>query len=618
MATRIIRLAALTSALALAVAGAQVGAQGVPQRSTTPGGVLPRATGLPQVSQPVVQAIPSSDGMTLNDALGRLARDPRDVGALIDAGNAALVMGDVDAATGFFRRADQVAPGNPRVKAGLAGAMVRNGDPFGAIPLFDQAEAAGALDSSLAADRGLAYDLVGDNATAQRYYRQSLARMPSEEGTRRMALSQAIAGDKQGAETTLAPLLQARNLAAWRTRAFALAIVGQTEEAVSVANSVLPAELASGIAPYLRYMPRLTRAQQAAAANFGAFPRASEIGRDDPRVAQYAPKAPAIAAVDAALTPKGQPLGRKVRSRDRNRNSRSTQVAAAPPDLQPTREVAAAAAAVPAPTRVAAAAPTRAARTPSSAPAPAPARPTPTPTPVPQAVRTPTPAPAPMSTPPRTAAVAGVLPVAPGFNLVPSTPPSVPPAASSPTPLPAAAAPTPAPAAVIAQIPTTVPAPVPAPTPAPAAPPPVRSLSDAFADFARPSIDVTPTAGAVDLRRIKPARPEPKKPPEPPKPSHPSRIWVQVATGRDKAALGFDWRRMIRENAEVFRGKAAMISAWGQTNRLLTGPFQSEAAANAFIGQLRRADVEGAFVWTSPAGQVVDALPMATTTPPRR
>lgn len=609
MTTRIIRLAALTSALALAAAGGQVGAQGVPQRSTTPGGVLPRATGLPQVSQPVVQAIPSSDGMTLNDALGRLARDPRDVGALIDAGNAALVMGDVDAATGFFRRADQVAPGNPRVKAGLAGAMVRNGDPFGAIPLFDQAEAAGALDSSLAADRGLAYDLVGDNATAQRYYRQSLARMPSEEGTRRMALSQAIAGDKQGAETTLAPLLQARNLAAWRTRAFALAIVGQTEEAVSVANSVLPAELASGIAPYLRYMPRLTRAQQAAAANFGAFPRASEIGRDDPRVAQYAPKTPAIAAIDATLTPKGQPLGRKVRSRDRNRNSRSAQVVAAPPDLQPTREVAAAAAA---PTRVAVAAPTRAARKPT--PAPASTRPAPTPMPVPQAVHTPTPTPAPTSTPLRTAAVAGVLPVAPGFNLVPSTPPSVPPPASSPTPPPAAATP----AAAIAQIPTPAPAPAARPVPAPAAPPPPRSLADAFADFGRPSIDVTPTAGAVDLRRIKPARPEPKKPPEPPKPSHPSRIWVQVATGRDKAALGFDWRRMIRENAEVFRGKAAMISAWGQTNRLLTGPFQSEAAANAFIGQLRRADVEGAFVWTSPAGQVVDALASAATTSPRR
>jgi hypothetical protein len=147
----------------------------------------------------------------------------------------------------------------------------------------------------------------------------------------------------------------------------------------------------------------------------------------------------------------------------------------------------------------------------------------------------------------------------------------------------------------------------------PAAP---RSLADVFADFSRPTIDATPAAGAVDLRRIKPARPEAKRPAEaakPPPPSHPSRIWVQVATGRDKAALGYDWRRMSREKAEVLRGKAAFVSAWGQTNRLLTGPFQSEAAANSFIAQLRRADVNGAFVWTSPAGQVVDTLAAAGT-----
>lgn len=162
------------------------------------------------------------------------------------------------------------------------------------------------------------------------------------------------------------------------------------------------------------------------------------------------------------------------------------------------------------------------------------------------------------------------------------------------------------------------PPPSPRPVAQPAAAPAPRSLSDAFAEFAVPSTDATPAAGAVDIRRIKPARPEAKKPAEPPKPpppSHPSRIWVQMATGRDKAALGYDWRRLARDKAEALRGKAAFISAWGQTNRLLTGPFQSEAAANSFIAQLRRADVDGAFVWTSPAGQVVDAL---AATAPRR
>jgi Flp pilus assembly protein TadD len=536
--------------------------------------VTRRSAPLPMVSQPVIQQVPAKDGRTLNAALSRLARDPRDIDALIDAGSAALAMGDVDAATGFFRRADQVSPGNARVKAGLAGTMVRSGDPFGAIPLFEEAERAGALDATFAADRGLAYDLVGDTATAQRYYRQSMARAPSEEVSRRLALSYAIAGDRPSAEATLSPLLATRNLAAWRTRAFALAILGQTEEAVSVANSVLPTELAGGVAPYLRYMPRLTRAQQAAAANLGAFPRASEIGRDDPRVAQFAlksaPSRLAAASADAALTPKGQPLGRDSR---RNRRSRNPVAAReAPPEILPTREAStvgsAPLAAAPTPTP-----------TPASAPRPAPAQqvaPAPTP---PRAlapyVAAPSPAPA------RPATVAGPpADVRPGFALRPAAAPSIP-----------------------------SPQPVVQPTATPSPPPPPRSLSDAFAGFGRPSIDVAPAAGAVDLRRIKPARPEPKKPATPPPPSHPSRIWVQVATGRDKAALEFDWRRMARGANEIFAGKQAFISGWGQTNRLLTGPFASEAAATAYIGQLRRADVNDAFVWTSPAGQVVDTLP---------
>jgi len=149
-------------------------------------------------------------------------------------------------------------------------------------------------------------------------------------------------------------------------------------------------------------------------------------------------------------------------------------------------------------------------------------------------------------------------------------------------------------------------------TPARAAPPepprPSRqSLAEAFSEFSRPS-EVTPAAGAVDIRRIRPTRPKVEAPAKPPPPSHPSRIWVQVATGRDKGALAFDWRRLIRKAPEAFRGKKAFVSDWGQTNRLLTGPFESTAAANAFLAQLRRGDIDGSFLWTSPAGQVVDDL----------
>ncbi len=634
----------------------------------------------------VVQTVPSNDSMSLNAALARLGRNPRDVDALIDAGNAALVIGDVDASIGFFSRADQVTPGNVRIRAGLASALVHSGNPVEAIPLFEEVERSGPMDAAATLDRGLAYDLVGDSATAQGFYRQVLARGPNDEALRRLAISQAIAGDKRGSAGTLTPLLTRQDKAAWRARAFALAILGQPDDAIAVVNTTLPAALASGIAPYLRYMPRLTPAQQAAAANFGQFPRASEIGRDDPRIARYSasqPRRPSVAAVDTSLIPKGEPLGRKGRDRDRDRDRDRNRRGAASDASNPQQANPALAAADPRqlrdprlaapnpqPARAATPAPMLTAPglgtplppgpavspvqapfpapvpvrqplapaqpqvglPPAAAPAATPARPAPTTQlaittaaqmpPVASAASAPSVAPAAVSTPvaPTAAVPAPVASrsavAAPGFSLSgPASTYSLPPASASSAPLlvPAVAAPAAPPAQPAAPTP---PVAVPAAAPgraAPQVPAPSRraSLAEAFSDLAKPAIDVAPAAGAVDVRRIRPARTGPAvaaAPDKPAPPSHPSRIWVQLATGRDKAALGFDWRRMVRQSDAVFKGKKASVSAWGQSNRLLAGPFESEAAASAFVTQLRRADIDGAFVWTSPAGQVVDAL----------
>lgn len=539
------------------------------------------------VSRPVVQAIPAADSMSLNAALARLGRNPRDVEALIDAGKAASSMGDVDAAVGFYQRADQLSPGNARVKAGLAGALVKSENPFDAIPLFAEAERAGAIDAAFVGDRGLAYDLVGDNATAQGYYRQALAKGASDEVIRRYALSLAIVGDKRTMETTLSPLLLRQDKAAWRARAFGLAILGSADEAESIAYATMPKDLAAGISPYLRYMPRLTPAQQAAAANFGHFPRAADIGRDDPRVAQYATTKPraVLAAADTPLVPSGKPLGRNSRSR---RDARSQQTAT-PPPAPPRVTATAAPPPVPQPTREVTTTPPRVAVA------------TPTPTPIrvaPSLAPTQPPPAAVLAKPVQTTGAERVVAVgpprvsapSPGFAVLdqPAAPGSV--AGFNLAPAQPAAAAT-------------------ATAPPPVAPPKRPSLAEAFGDLTPPSRDIAPVAGAVDLRRIRPTRPAPDpKAVKPPPPSHPSRIWVQVATGRDKAALGFDWRRIAREAPEATRGKSAFTSSWGQTNRLLAGPFESQAAANAFLAQLRRADVSGAFLWTSPAGQVVDTL----------
>jgi len=512
--------------------------------------LAPFGVAAPLLAQPVVQPLPGGNTQALNAALARLARDPRDLGALIDAGNAALQMGDVDAATGFFARADQLSPNNMKVKAGLAAALVRSENPFDAIPLFAEAEKGGAMDPMLEAERGLAYDLVGDTATAQRFYRQSLETRPSDETLRRLALSQAIAGDRAGMEQTLSPLLQKQDKAAWRTRAFALAILNRPDEAVTIANQSMPAELANGIAPYLRYMPKLTAAQQAAAANFGRFPRAADIGRDDPRVALYAPPR-RVASADAALVPAGEPLGRgRTRAKGKQAAAPAPVSAprSAPPEIMPERQVS------PAPPLAVA---------PASAPPPASA-----------------------ATPP------------PGVRVPVFAP--VPPAASKPASAPAPAV-RPAPA-IPASTTRSASAAKPAPAPQPARP---ARVADAFGDLAVPTGSAAPAPGAVDVRKIAAAKP---KPVEPPKPAHPSRIWVQVGTGRNVGALAFTWRGLAKDNPQLFRGRSALTSDWGRTNRLLTGPFPSESAAQAFVAKLKKAGLD-AFEWLSPAGQVVDDLP---------
>jgi hypothetical protein len=92
-------------------------------------------------------------------------------------------------------------------------------------------------------------------------------------------------------------------------------------------------------------------------------------------------------------------------------------------------------------------------------------------------------------------------------------------------------------------------------------------------------------------------------------PSHPSRIWVQVLTGGNKDMFDDAWRRMARQASDAFRGRKPYVTPWRSNFRLLTGPFESEAAAQAFLNQLTRAHISG-FQWTSPAGQAIDTLPL--------
>lgn len=510
-------------------------------------------------ARPVVQPLPDPATQRLNEALRTLSQDPRSVAALVTAGEASLALDDVDAAAGFIQRAEAIAPGDARVKAALAMLMVRRQQPLEALRLFAEAEQAGALSLSHVGERGLAYDLIGDNARAQQDYALVLSAGANAAITRRLALSQAIVGDQRASEATLLPLLQRSDLAAYRTRAFALAILGKADEAVSIAETMLPARLSSRMSPYLRYMPRLTRPQQAAAANLGVFPQAAQIGRDDPALAAYAQQTgapPAGRSADARLVPTGEPLG------SRSGVPRREEAAAGPEAEPPV---------------------VRAAVRP---PEPSPTAPAPV-----QAVQA-----QPTEGQPALAQSSPVQPVE--VQPVQVQPVQVQPVAAAPSP-----AEVPQPALSVA---------------AQAEVEPVRqpSLAEAFAEFELAAAATGPAAGAVDITKIEPKREAPRveaaaaapaKPAPPPKPVHPSRHWVQIATGRDVGALAFDWRRIKRSAGGLLDRLEPHIAKWGQTNRLVVGPIANVREANELVGKLKDKEVDS-FRFTSEQGEEVKPL----------
>jgi tetratricopeptide (TPR) repeat protein len=274
--------------------------------------------------------LPSPEVQRLNRALLELARRPNSVAALLEAGDASLAVGDLDAAIGFYGNAAERDPSNPRTKLGLARVFLRSGRPVEAIPLLEQAQEAGAELKDVLGARALAYDLVGNQEAAQEAYTQAIELTPQDdEIRRRLAISQAISGNSSGFQETLAPLLEARDVAAFRARAFGLAILGEQERAEGIVNSVMPPDLSARINPYLAYMPRLTPAQQAAAANLGIFPRAADIGREDPRIARFAREG----ASGSRLEPSGEPLGAPVVQAD-SETSVATLESISAPDLE--------------------------------------------------------------------------------------------------------------------------------------------------------------------------------------------------------------------------------------------------------------------------------------------
>ncbi|MDQ3482208.1 MAG: hypothetical protein M3448_02195, partial [Pseudomonadota bacterium] len=250
------------------------------------------------------QAIPiyaesSADSLARNVRI--LADSPKDFNALVGAGKAALQLADEQSAAGFFGRAEEVHPASPLPKAGMAAALVMSGDPNAALNYFAQAQRLGASAVSLGADRGLAYDLLGNHVAAQADYQAALAGPDRDEARRRLALSLAITGKTGLALTTLAPLMARGDSGAARCRALVLALGGDTEAAKQTLNARMPGS-AAAMGPFFRVLPALSSPQKAAAVHLGIFPDSGFAMASAMPVVQQPRGGDRLASVDQLLS----------------------------------------------------------------------------------------------------------------------------------------------------------------------------------------------------------------------------------------------------------------------------------------------------------------------------
>ncbi|MGA1798781.1 SPOR domain-containing protein [Sphingomonas sp. 4RDLI-65] len=222
------------------------------------------------VAQEVVQAIPgTTDADKLGDLMRRVASNPRDVDALIRAGDLSMGLGDLSGAAALFARAEKVNPRDGRIKAGMASILVRSERPGEALRYYGQAESLGLDPRNFAADRGLAYDLIGQQDRAQRDYRVALRTGPDDETLRRYALSLGISGKQELAIQQLNPLLLKSDRGAWRARAFILAMNGDVSGAEKIATTMMPRGTAQGLQPFFQRLPSLPASDRAFAVHFG-------------------------------------------------------------------------------------------------------------------------------------------------------------------------------------------------------------------------------------------------------------------------------------------------------------------------------------------------------------
>jgi Flp pilus assembly protein TadD len=544
-------------------------------------------------ADPMVQARAAEVRHDPAEALSRylrvLSTRPKDLEALTGAGNAALDIGDPSAAIGFYARAEEIAPRNGRVKAGLGSAMLQMENPKAALRLFGDAVDLGVPVGEVASDRGLAYDLRGDNKRAQQEYALALKTVDEPETRRRLALSLAMTGDRIGALLILDPLLRRQDIPAWRVRAFVLALTGDAAGAEKAALSVMPGPQATALLPFLTRLPGLKPQQQAAAVHFGHFPSDGRTARPGDLLADAssAPQ-PAVPGADSQLIPAGPPLGRSV-------SANSPPPVKEPVSIAPRRRpggsedrlasVMASILSPPAPP-VAETMATRPAPVVEAKPAPA----------VTAVARDPFVGPPDAANPTITAQ--------PGFTSLPVRQPVQLAQAQRPAAQPI----------VPVKKPVVVSGKDEAKDAAASKDPKAKDVKakEALASKTKDGAaekDKDPKAKDSKSKDSKSKDADAKDAKsKDAKAKGPERYWVQVAGGANKTDLPKAFAKLKEKSPKLFAGRSAWTTPLRATNRLLIGPFKTSAEAQEFVNTAGK-EKQSAFTYTSPAGQDVEKLP---------
>ncbi|WP_324806829.1 SPOR domain-containing protein [Sphingomonas sp. LY29] len=537
-------------------------------------------------------------GNALSRHIRVLASNPRDFTSLIGAGRAALDLGDLQAAVGFYSRAEESYPSTPAPKIGLGAAMAQMGDPRGALVYFDQALQMGAPPITLALDRGMARDLLGDPGAAQSDYRLAMVGANADEARRRIALSLAITGDRNGAIVALQPLLNRRDVAAQRIRAFVLALTGDRMGAAQAINSVMPGASAR-FDPFFVMLPRLSMTEKAAAVHLGLFPEdaATRLAQAGPPPPQPGFANPARSAarqqpVRVARAAPQRPAPQPRETRPAVRVERDPAVRG----LDGREQRAASLIRRPAPTQQVASRPV----TPPAI----------TTAPVRMASQQPLPTPVPTYTPPATS-VASLT----------ASPPVVETAGNS-TPEPlvdTAATATPTPAFSIAElnadaerldglekllatIDDSAPPP-PAPRPKVESPKVKVAADNRDAREAREKRAAAAKKLAEDKKREEKLAAVKKAKAEVEKIGVAGMNWVQLAGGSNEDRMSTEYKKLSAKAGTLLKSRSGYVTMGKDYFRLLVGPFDSKSEAQEFVNKLAKEGVDG-FSWTRTPAQI--------------